>query len=124
LQSVAEINAQSECIAKACGHRERCQLTLAQAVGLALNGSLGEIIPLLPPDYQPLTQALMEENNALLVRIQQRARQNHHLLRRSLDLMQRFISAMFPASRTTGLHEGGTVFTSTWPSRPLYEAIG
>ena len=35
----------------------------------------------------------MRENNELLVRVQQRARQNHLLLSRSVEMMQRFITA-------------------------------
>ncbi len=44
-------------------------------------------------------QALVQENNELLVRVQQRARQNHLLLLRSLELMQKLINSLFPGSR-------------------------
>ena len=51
--------------------------------------------------------ALVQENNALLTRIQHRARQNHLLLRQSLDLMQRFLTTLFPSHEPRVYNGGG-----------------
>ena len=81
-------------------------------------------IPLLPDDYRPLVRALVEENNELLMRVQQRARQNHVLLSRSVDLMQRFIATLIPSEKLTRYNEAGTVSTPGLPHRTMYEAVG
>ena len=49
---------------------------------------------MMPPHYRPLVHALISENNELIERIKLRAQQNHLLMSRSLELMQRFISSM------------------------------
>ena len=51
-----------------------------------------EIIPQLPEAYRPLIESLVDENNSLLQRVQQRARQNHLVLSRSVELMQDFLN--------------------------------
>ena len=56
--------------------------------------AFADLIPLLPADYRPLLQALVEENNELLVRVRQRARQNHLMLRRSVELMQELLNTL------------------------------
>ncbi len=61
------------------------------------------LIPLLPADYRPLVQALVDENNELLVRVRQRARQNHLLLSRSVELMQGLLNTLLPVARNAGL---------------------
>src|SRR4026207_1869017 len=53
--------------------REQCLRTLARELCVAETSTFVEIIPLLPPDYWPLMQSLVDENNALLQRVQQRA---------------------------------------------------
>jgi len=58
--------------------------------------TFASLVPQLPPDYRPLVGALVEENNHLLVRVQQRARQNHLLLSRSLEMMQSFLNTLMP----------------------------
>jgi flagellar biosynthesis/type III secretory pathway chaperone len=69
-------------------------------------------------------EALVRENNELLIRVQQRARQNHLLLSRSLELMQQFIHALVPASLPTTYDGAGQVSSAHRPNQPLYEAVG
>jgi len=71
-----------------------------------------------------LVNALVEENNSLLLRVQQRARQNHLLLNRSLELMQRLIATLLPVDRTTMYSGAGALFAPSLPKRALYEAVG
>jgi flagellar biosynthesis/type III secretory pathway chaperone len=83
-----------------------------------------DLIPLLPEEYRPLLRALIDENNELLLRVQQRARQNHLLLNRSLDLMQRFINTLAPGSRMPTYDGMGNLFPAALGARPIYEAVG
>lgn len=124
LQSVADIQAQGLTIQAARSHREACRRSLAQQLLQPSDIALNDLIRLLPADYQPLVQALVQENNELLVRVQQRARQNHLLLSRSLELMQQFLSVMFPARETVVYNGHGAMLAPAIASRPIYEAVG
>ena len=66
----------------------------------------------------------MDENNELLVRVQQRARQNHLLLSRSLELMQGLLNSLFPASETRVYNGQGGMQTHAGVPRTLYEGVG
>jgi len=82
------------------------------------------LIPLLPSDYRPLVDALVHENNALLIRVQQRARQNHLLLSHCVDLMQQLINSIFPGASPTTYDGNGHVPVSVVAPQPLYQAVG
>ncbi len=82
------------------------------------------LIPLLPPDYRPLLKALVDENNELLVRVRQRARQNHLLLSRSLELMQGLLNTLMPAREMRVYNDHGNMHTHTIVTRSFYEAVG
>jgi len=94
MHSIAAINAQGATIQSARQRRQQRQRDLAQKLGQAVDSSFAHLIPLLPPNYQPLLTALVQENNELLLRVRERAQQNQALLRRSLDFMQRFITTL------------------------------
>ena len=68
--------------------------------------------------------ALFQENNALLTRVQQRARENQVLLNHSIELMQRFINSLLPLGRTTTYKVDGTVPVATVPGSALLEVVG
>ncbi len=106
LGSVASVQSQAVAIQQARAKRERMQRTLAGELGLS-DPTFSWLIPALPPDYQPLLSALVDENNELLVRVQQRARQNHLLLTRSMESMQRLIHSLIPAPETLVYNGGG-----------------
>src|SRR3954464_14805778 len=76
LQSVSTIQDQSAVIQRAREIREARQAELAQRMGLAANSPCTEILPRVSEEYRHLLDALVQENNSLLSRIQQRARQN------------------------------------------------
>ena len=124
LRSVTLIQAQADAIQAARRHRESSQRLVARELCLAEASSFAELIPLLPMDYRPLLQSLVEENNGLLQRVQQRARQNHLLLNRSVELMQRFLNTLFPSRDTQVYTDRGTRLAPSLPARPLYEAVG
>jgi hypothetical protein len=77
LQNVADINAQAEVIAAVRHEREQHQRNFARQLGLDEKAPFSTIIPLLPADYRPLVQALVQENNELRVRVHRRTRQNY-----------------------------------------------
>jgi flagellar biosynthesis/type III secretory pathway chaperone len=123
LQSVSTIQDQSVVIQRTRELREVRQNELAQKLGLESKSEFSKIVPRLPEDYRPLVDALVQENNALLTQIQHRARQNHLLLRQSLDLMQRFLSTLFPSHEPRVYNGGGQMFQNA-PAVSVYEAVG
>lgn len=104
--------------------REQAQRILACSLGVTETSTFVELIPLLPPDYRPLVQSLVDENNSLLYLVQQRARQNHLVLSRSVELMQRFLGMLLPARETQVYNGHGNRELHAIPSPPLYEAVG
>src|SRR6202012_3370711 len=96
LQNVANINAQAEAITAVRHEREQHQRNVARMVDLDEAASFAQIIPRLPADYRPLVQALVQENNELLVRVHHRTRQNHLLLSHAVELLQQLMTAIFP----------------------------
>jgi len=124
LSSVANINAQTGVIAGARREREQRQRHIARLLELPEESGFGAITPQLPADYRPLVQALVQENNDLLVRVQQRARQNHLLLNHAVELMQHLINAIVPGANPKTYDESGQVPATALPQHSLYEAVG
>lgn len=124
LASVDEVNAQSEIIQQARTHRGACQQELAEAMKLPRAATLADLIQRLTPKYQPLVQALLQENNRLLFQVQHRARQNHLLLSHCLDLMQRFLASLLPTTPPTVYNGGGGLSGPAFVGKSLYEALG
>lgn len=123
-QSVAVIQAQANAIQSARRVREGHQKSLARLLDLADTATFQELLPLLPADYRPLVQALAQENNQLLTRVQHRARQNHLLLSRSCELMQSFLGSLFPGRESNTYTERGNRFQRGLPVTTIYEAVG
>lgn len=123
-QNVAGVNAQAEVIAAARREREQFQRNLARELQLPETAGFNVLTPLLPADYRPLVQALVEENNELLTRVQQRARQNHLILSHAVELMQQMINSMFPGAGPKTYDDDGRLPASSLPQHSLYEAVG
>lgn len=124
LASVSSVQAQAAAIQQARALREQTQLELADEMG-SPEPTFANLIPRLPADYRPLVSALVDENNELLIRVQQRARQNHLLLTRSVESMQRLINTLLPAPPTVVYNGGGHRSTSALPARAaLLEVVG
>jgi flagellar biosynthesis/type III secretory pathway chaperone len=123
-QSIGLIRTQGVAIQNARARREQCRARVAKQLQRAETISFAELIPLMPADYRPLIKALVDENNELLVRVRQRARQNHLLLSRTMELMQTLINTLFP-SREMRVYNGlGAMNVHGLPTRPFYEAVG
>lgn len=123
-ENVNSVNAQAAVITTARKEREQRQLHLARILGLAENSGVTALLPKLPSDYQPLVGALLEENNSLLTRVQQRARQNHLLLSHAVDLMSQLINSIFPSAKPVTYDGAGHKSSVKLPAQPLYEAVG
>jgi flagellar biosynthesis/type III secretory pathway chaperone len=123
-QSISLIKAQGTAIQQACARREHCRRSVALDCRQPREAAFAVLIPLLPADYHPLLQALVDENNELLLRVRRRAHQNHLMLRRSVELMQELLNTLLPSRQ-------GSVYDDTG-SRPacaaapcrFYEAVG
>lgn len=124
IEAAAAIQAQGAAMQRSRQQREQCLRALAAALGQTEETTFARLIPLLPAEYQPLLKALVQENNELLARIQSRARQNHLLLSRSLELMQRFINSLIPASKPAVYGDSGILLGHAMAAAPLYQAVG
>jgi flagellar biosynthesis/type III secretory pathway chaperone len=124
LQNVASINAQADVIAAVRREREQHQRNVARQLGLNEDATFAAIIPLLPLNYRPLVEALVQENNELLVRVHHRTRQNHLLLSHAVELMQQLINAIFPGGGPKTYDNTGRLPVSNLPQHSLYESVG
>ena len=125
-QSIAVIQSQAEAIESARASRDRCHSAVAAALKQSSAVPFAVLIPLLPADYQPLVEALVLENNQLLLRIQQRAHQNHVLMSRSAALMRQFVSAL-PTLRETDtalMRRPASALPRPYPVTPQFEVVG
>jgi flagellar biosynthesis/type III secretory pathway chaperone len=123
-QSISLIKAQGAAIQQSRVHREESRRAVALNLRQAPEITFADLIPLLPADYQPLLRALVDENNELLMRVRRRARQNHLMLRRSVELMQELLNTLLP-TRQGSLYDGtGSRPPNATTPRRIYEAVG
>lgn len=122
LATVSAINTQGEAIQAARRERAQRQRELAQVHALSAEARMSDLLPLLPASYRSLVMALVDENNHLLRRVQQRARQNHILLSRAVELMGQFLNS-FCAAGLPVYNQAGTV-THASPGSALIEEVG
>jgi hypothetical protein len=123
-RSVGLIEAQASVLQNVRNQREECRQSVAREANRPEAVPFSELIPLLPPDYRPLVKALVDENNQLLVRVRQRAHQNHILLRRSVELMEGLITTLF-SSLQTSVYNGNGVVDKHYSSMPsFYSCVG
>ena len=123
VQTVPLIQSQSSVLAQAREARIAVKRNLCGELRLEEDTSFIELIPKLPSDYRPLMEALVQENNELLLRVQQRARQNHILLTRTVESMQRVINSLTPQRNGPVYTDSGSVTASSSAAPVLYEAV-
>lgn len=124
LAATTAIQNQSQVIQSVRHEREKRQRDLSRSLGTLDTVTFAELIPQLPEAYRPLIESLVEENNSLLQRVQQRARQNHLVLSRSVELMQDFLNSWMPARETQVYNGHGNRERHLLPTPPIYEAVG
>ena len=116
LHSISAIDLQSNAIQAARASRQLAQRELSGDLQQPLDSTFAHLMPLILEQYRPLVTALVQENNELLQRVRDRAQQNHHLLRHSMQLMQRFITTLSP-------QDAPPAALAVEPGSPLYQAI-
>ena len=124
LQNISQSNAQGDILAAVRHERGQHQRNVARLLGLEEAATFAAIIPRLPADYRPLLQALVEENNELLLRVHHRARQNHLLLSHAVELMQQLIDALLPGGNLKTYDKAGRKPANPSVSYSLYESVG
>lgn len=122
LNSTVGINAQMQKIRTIREQREADQKQLAQL--LKIPEAFANLIPALPEKFRVAVETLVRENNQLLGRVQQRARQNHLLLGRSLQLMQEFLNSLLSAATPLTYDGAGHVKADAPLAKGIYEAVG
>jgi hypothetical protein len=122
LATVSAINTQGEAIQGARRERAQRLRELAQSMDLPAGIRPGVLVSQLPQAYRPLVSALIAENNHLLARVRQRARQNHLLLSRAVELMGRFINSICAIGAPTYTQAGAVAQAA--PGCALYDRIG
>jgi len=115
LSSVSAVESQSAAIQAARESRETFRRQLAWTLGRPEAGSFEDLLPLLPGDYRPLVGALVQEINQL----RERAGLNLEQLRRSLDLMERFLNSLAPEARSAGHPRESDVSRTDQPPPPF-----
>ena len=123
LRSLSAIDTQSAAIQAARANRRLAQRNLAEQLAQTPGATFAQLIPLIPENYRPLVRALVQENNELLLRVRQRAQENHLLLRHSLEKMQRFITTLSPQDHPAALSREEVPAVAVEPGLPLYETI-
>lgn len=98
-QSMSLVQSQGLVIQESRLWREKCRSVVAREIGHSEEVTFAELIPRVPSEYQPLLMALVEENNHLLAQVRKRARQNHMMLKRSVELMAQVMNSLNPAQR-------------------------
>ena len=119
----ASIDAQAAEMNKARTHRTDCAQAVARDLKCPDETPIQEMVVRLHKDLRPLVTELVRENNELIVRIQQRSRQNHLLLARSLESMQRMIDCIAPASPPTRYTPAGRA-EKVFRPQIIYSAVG
>jgi flagellar biosynthesis/type III secretory pathway chaperone len=124
LQLVPLVQEQTGVLASAREARVGAMNQLCVALELPVDSLFQRILPLCPENYRLLLDALVQENNSLLQRVQQRARQNHMLLSRTVESMQRVINSLGHHQPTSVYTGSGNMFTPSPMTPALYEAVG
>ncbi|MBM3846431.1 MAG: flagellar protein FlgN [Verrucomicrobia bacterium] len=123
LDSAGHIQSQAVMAQQARDQRVQSQQELADALSVPPDGRFSTLLPALPLSRQGQIQALVDENNRLLRRIQQRAKQNHLLLSHSLEAMGKVIHTLMGTPQGS-LYDVAGGASAAAPLRPLYEAVG
>ena len=123
-QSIGFIQRQGSTISQTRAHREECARAVAEDLCHQSDAGFAVLIPLMPAPYRPLVKALVDENNELLIRVQQRARQNHLLLSRSLELMQGLLDTLLPSREMRVYNGRGNMQIHEAAPRAFYQGVG
>jgi flagellar biosynthesis/type III secretory pathway chaperone len=121
---VQAINRQMETIRQARESRTLYQCELAGLLQMdGQNSTLAELSRFVPDEYRLQINALVEENNRLLGRVRQRLRQNHLMLARSMELIQRLLDSLLSTARISMYDESGQLAKQLIGHRSLWNTV-
>jgi flagellar biosynthesis/type III secretory pathway chaperone len=124
LENLAAINAQTSVVQVARREREQFQRQLSTSLQLPADATFARLLGVVAEPQQGLLETLVDEINRCLRRVQQQSRQNHVLLRCSVEMMQRFMATLFPASFVTTYNQAGKATAVNGGRAGLCEVIG
>jgi flagellar biosynthesis/type III secretory pathway chaperone len=123
IQAVAETSATIQELADETNRcrqeREAWVSCFATAHAQASDSSLRRLIPFFPEEQRPLLTALIDEINHLLHRVRRRARQNHSILARAVELHRDVLANLHPAARPRTYVPSGRVGHVAGPAATL-----
>lgn len=120
-----EIEAQTQAIADLRTRREQMVTDLHAQSGAVGTVTLRSIIPHFPASVQPLLEALMNDINHMLRRNRQKARQNHLLLARAMELTEQTLRVLQPENFTRTYQRSGKVALPRQPAAASrYHEVG
>ena len=123
VQAVAETSqAIEQLAAETARHREQREAwvsSFATSHGESADSSLRHLLGFFPKDQQPLLTALIDEINHLLHRVRRRARQNHSILARAVELHRDALAVLHPASRPRTYAASGRLGCIAGPAATL-----
>lgn len=120
-----EIEAQTQAVSDLRTRREQMVDDLHARAGAVGSDTLRSIIPHFPATVQPLLEALMNDINHMLRRNRQKARQNHLLLARAMELTEQTLRVLQPENFTRTYERSGKVALPRQPAASSrYHEVG
>jgi flagellar biosynthesis/type III secretory pathway chaperone len=119
-----EIEAQTQAVADLRRRREDLVAGLNERTGATQAVTLRSLIPYFPEVVRPLLEALMTDINHMVRRNRQKARQNHLLLSRAMELTEQTLRVLQPENFTRTYQRTGKVSVSGRPVLARYQAQG
>ncbi|HEY3756993.1 MAG TPA: flagellar export chaperone FlgN [Opitutaceae bacterium] len=107
------IRHQSEALERLRRDRESAVAAFAYAHGRPESCTLRSLLDLMPPEAQPLFEALIGEINRLIHRVRRAAKLNHRLLGAVVEVHQEIMRRVRPDSFTKTYSASGRVSLST-----------
>lgn len=120
-----EIEVQTHAVAQLRSRREELVAGLTARAGGRAPGSLRALLPAFPDVVRPLFEALMTDINHMVRRNRQKARQNHLLLSRAMELTEQTLRVLQPENFTRTYERSGKVgFAGRAKPSARYQAVG
>lgn len=120
-----EIETQAEAVGELRRRREEIVDQLGARVEIERRGRIRDLVPHFPEVAQPLIDALIRDINHIVRRTRQKARQNHLLLSRAMEITEQMLRVLQPESFTRTYERSGKVKRGRLPvAANRYHAVG
>ena len=113
LQLVGEIDRHGVILTEARTRREESVAAFATENNRPSNSSLRSLFPCVEANARPLLEALINEINALILRVRRMSRHNHALLLRTVEVHQETLSRIRPQAFNRTYSARGRVSVGT-----------